>query len=88
MILWSTERSTTCTITTAYGLKKDSVVKLTLEFFHIVDGLVPDVRLNGSLQYEMKELQKHTIHTENNFTFDKSKVKNKKINDSCIVIVI
>ena len=53
-----------------------------------MDGLVPDVRLNGSLQYEMKELQKHTIHTENNFTFDKSKVKNKKINDSCIVIVI
>ena len=38
-----------------------------------MDGLVPDVThdiLEGSLQYEVKELLKYFIHTENYFTLD------------------
>ena len=45
---------------------RDSILNSS-KFFHIVDGLVPDVMhdiLEGSLQYEVKELLKHFIHTE------------------------
>ena len=45
---------------------RDSILNSS-KFFHIVDSLVPDVMhdiLAGSLQYEVKELLKHFIHTE------------------------
>jgi len=45
----------------------------TSKYFHIIDGLVPEAMhdiLEGSLQYEVKELLKHCINTENYFTFD------------------
>ena len=59
---------------------RDSILNSS-KFFHIVDGLVPDVMhdiLEGSLQYEVKELLKHFIHTENYFTLDEL---NKKIGE-------
>ena len=46
-----------------------------------MDGLVPDVMhdiLEGSLQYEVKELLKHFINTEKYFTLDEL---NKKISE-------
>jgi len=65
---------------TTYGLQRDSILNSS-KFFHIVDRLVPDVMhdiLEGSLQYEVKELLKHFIHTEKYFTLD---VLNQKINE-------
>ena len=59
-------------VTTTYGLTRDSILNSS-KFFHIVDGLVPDVMhdiLEGSLQYEVKELLKYFIHTEKYFTLD------------------
>ena len=59
-------------VTTTYELTRDSILN-TSKFFHIVDGLVPDVMhdiLKGSLQYEAKELLKHFILTEKYFTLD------------------
>ena len=47
-----------------------------------MDGLVPDVMhdiLEGSLQYEVKEILKHFINTEKYFTLDE--LKNKKISE-------
>ena len=67
-------------VATTYGLTKDSILN-TSKFFHIVDGLVPDVMhdiLEGSLQYEVKELLKHFILTEKYFTLDEL---NKKIDE-------
>ena len=64
---------------TTYRLQNDSI--LNSKFFHVVDGLVPDVMhdiLEGSLQYEVKELLKHFIHTEKYFTLDQL---NNKINE-------
>ena len=46
-----------------------------------MDGLVPDVMhdiLEGSLQYDVKELLKYFIHTEKYFTLDEL---NKKISE-------
>ena len=67
-------------ITTTYGLQNDSILNSS-KFFHVIDGLIPDVMhdiLEGSLQYEVKELLKHCIHTENYFTLDQL---NNKINE-------
>ena len=44
-------------ITTTYGLHRNSILN-TSKYFHIVDGLAPDIMhdiLEGSLQYEIKE---------------------------------
>ena len=67
-------------VTTTYGLIRDSILNSS-KFFHVVDGLVPDVIhdiLEGSLQYEVKELLKHFINTEKYFTLDEL---NKKISE-------
>ena len=66
--------------TTIYGLTRDLILN-TSKFFHIVDGLVPDVMhdiLEGCLQYEVKKLLKHFILTEKYFTLDEL---NKKIDE-------
>jgi len=42
-------------------------------YFHVVDGLAPDIMhdiLEGSLQFEVKELLKHCIQTEAYFTLE------------------
>ena len=47
----------------AYGLQRDSILN-TSKYFHVVEGLVPDVMhdvLEGCAQYEMKELLKYFI---------------------------
>jgi len=57
-------------ITTTYGLPRNSILN-TSKFFHIVNGLAPDKMhdvLEGSLQYEVKELLKHFIYVERYFT--------------------
>ena len=67
-------------VTTTYGLQNDSILNSS-KFFHVVDGLVPDIMhdiLEGSLQYEVKELLKHFIQTEKYFTLDQL---NNKINE-------
>ena len=60
---------------------RDSLLNSS-KFFHIVDGLVPDVMhdiLEGILQYEVKELLKYFfIHTKKYFTLDEL---NKKITE-------
>lgn len=46
---------------TAYGLHRDSALN-TLCFFHVTEGLIPDIMhdcLEGCVQYEVKELLKH-----------------------------
>ena len=46
---------------TTYGIKRDSTLN-TSKFFHVTEGLVPDVMhdcLEGCLPYEMKELLRH-----------------------------
>ena len=67
-------------VTTTYGLQDDSILNSS-KFFHVTEGLVPDIMhdiLEGSLQYEVKELLKHFIYTENFFSLDQL---NKKINE-------
>ena len=52
-------------ISTTYGVTKDSIPNSS-RFFHVCDGLVPDIMhdiLEGSLQYEVKELLKHLIYS-------------------------
>ena len=59
---------------------RDSILNSS-KFFHIVDGLVPDVMhdiLEGSLQYEVKELLKHFIHTKKYFTLDELNKKTRE----------
>ena len=49
-------------VTMTYGLQNDSILNSS----NVIDGLVPDVMhdiLEGSLQYEVKELLKYCIHT-------------------------
>ena len=46
---------------TAYGLHRDLALN-TLSFFHVTEGLIPDIMhdcLEGCVQYEVKELLKH-----------------------------
>ena len=67
-------------MTTTYGLQRNSILNSS-KYFHIIDGLAPDVMhdiLEGSLQYEVKELLKHFIRTEKYFTLDQL---NKKIGE-------
>ena len=59
-------------ITTTYGLHRNSILN-TSNYFHIVDGLAPDIMhdiLEGSLQYEIKELLKHFIYVKKYFSLD------------------
>ena len=59
-------------IATTYGLHRNSILNST-RFFHIVDGLAPDIMhdiLEGSLQYEVKELLRHFIQVDKYFTID------------------
>ena len=51
-------------IATTYGLSRDSILNSSLFFFHVTDGLAPDIMhdiLEGSLQYEAKELMKALV---------------------------
>ena len=46
---------------TAYGLHRDSALN-TLRYFHVTEGLIPDIMhdcLEGCVQYELKELLRH-----------------------------
>ena len=48
---------------TAYGVSRDSILN-TSQFFHIVDGLCPDIMhdvLEGALPYEVKLLIRYCI---------------------------
>ncbi len=48
-----------------YGIHRNSILNSS-RFFHITEGLVPDVMhdcLEGCLPYEVKELLKHLIHS-------------------------
>ena len=48
---------------TTYGINRDSLLN-TSKFFHVTEGLVPDIMhdcLEGCLPYEVKELLKHLI---------------------------
>ena len=50
-------------IVTTYGVKKDSILN-TSKYFHVTDGLAPDIMhdiLEGVLMYETKELLKYYI---------------------------
>ena len=50
---------------TTFGLHRDSSLN-TSRYFHITDGLVPDIMhdvLEGCLAYEAKELLKYLIHS-------------------------
>ena len=52
---------------TTYGVVKDSILN-NLQYFHVVEGLVPDVMhdvLEGSAQMEVKELMKYLISNGN-----------------------
>jgi hypothetical protein len=58
-------------IATTYGVVQDSILNSS-SYFHVVDGLVPDVLhdlLEGVLQYEVKLLLHHLIYEEHFFTF-------------------
>ncbi len=47
-----------------YGIYRNSILNSS-SFFHVVDGLAPDIMhdvLEGSLQYEVKELLKYVIY--------------------------
>ena len=51
---------------TTYGLHRDSVLN-TLEYFHVTEGLIPDIMhdcLEGSVQYGVKELLNHILCSE------------------------
>ena len=64
-------------VATTYGVYRDCILNSS-RYFHICDGLAPDIMhdiLEGSLQYEVKELLKHLIQTEHFFTL-------KELNDS------
>lgn len=53
-------------IATTYGVVRDSILNSSA-YFHVVDGLVPDVMhdmLEGVLQYEIKLLLRHMILEE------------------------
>lgn len=55
-----------------YGLNRDSILNSS-RYFHVVDGLAPDIMhniLEGSLQFEVQELLKHCIQTEAYFTLE------------------
>ena len=59
-------------IAKTYGLDRDSILNSS-RYFHVVDGLAPDIMydiLEGSLQFEVKELLKHCIQTEAYFTLE------------------
>lgn len=65
-------------VSTTYGLCWDSILNSS-KFFHITEGLPPDIMhdiLEGSLQYEMKELLKYLIEEKGFLTLD---VLNEKI---------
>lgn len=50
---------------TTYGLHRNSILN-TSAYFHVTDGLVPDVMhdcLEGCLPYEIKELLKHLFRS-------------------------
>lgn len=59
-------------IATTYGVARDSILNSSA-YFHVVDGLVPDVLhgvLEGVLQYGVKLLLHHLILHEKSFTLD------------------
>lgn len=59
-------------IATTYGLYWDSILNSS-QFFHVTEGLPPDIMhdiLEGSLQYEVKELLRHLIKEEKLFTLE------------------
>jgi len=67
-------------IATTYGLHRNSILN-TSNYFHIVDGLAPDIMhdiLEGSLQYDVKELLKYFIYVEKYFSLD---LLNDRIHD-------
>ena len=54
-----------------YGIQRDSILN-TSNFFHVAEGLVPDIMhdiLEGCAQYEVKELLKH-LHQDNVVTLE------------------
>ena len=60
-----TVRSTILPYCHYYGLQRDSILNSS-HYFHVTEGLPMDIRhdiLEGSLQYEVKELLKHLIFT-------------------------
>ena len=66
---------------TTYGLHRDSVLN-TLEYFHVTEGLIPDIMhdcLEGSVQYGVKELLKHLclVCLPSMIQFSHSDVKNQ-----------
>jgi len=64
-------------MSTTYGIAEDSILN-SPHFFHVVDGLPPDIMrdiLEGSLQYEVKELLKHLILNNSYLTIDTLNVK-------------
>ena len=59
-------------IATTYRLYWDSILNSS-QFFHVTKGLPPDIMhdiLEGSLQYEVKELLRHLIKKEKLFTLE------------------
>ena len=51
-------------ITTAYGVQRNSILINESRYFHVTEGLCPDIMhdlLEGCLQYETKELLKHFV---------------------------
>lgn len=57
-------------IATTYGIYR-LYPFISSKFFHVCDGLSPDIMhdvLEGSLQYEVKELLKHLIRSEKDFS--------------------
>ena len=57
-------------IATTYGVYRDCILNSS-DYFHICDGLAPDIMhdiLEGSLQYEVKELLKYLIQEKHFFT--------------------
>lgn len=59
-------------IATTYGLHRDSILNSS-HYFHVCDGLAPDIMhdvLEGSLQYEVKELLKHLIISKKILTLE------------------
>ncbi len=65
-------------IATTYGVDRDSILN-TSKYFHVTEGLAPDIMhdiLEGSLQYELKELLKYFILERNSITLS---LLNRKI---------
>lgn len=65
-------------IATTYGIDRDSILN-TSKYFHVTEGLAPDIMhdiLEGSLQYELKELLRYFIIEQKSITLN---LLNRKI---------